>query len=112
MFFLKNMDRTITLHPQLFGPHVRDILTAKLREDVEGMNLGNYYIVCIMDQTVVSEGRVMPGSGYAEYTVSFRAVVWRPFRGEVLDGTVGSVLAVGFYVDIGPMSAFVARAVS
>lgn len=110
MFFLKDSERTITLHPQMFGPRTRDILTHKLKEDVEGTNMGNHYIISIIPELDISEGRIVPGSGYAEYTINYRAVVWRPFKGEVLDATVNKVLELGFHVDIGPMPGFVSKA--
>lgn len=84
MFFLKDSERTITLHPQMFGPRTQDILTHKLKEDVEGTNMGNHYIISIIPELQISEGRIVPGSGYAEYTINYRAVVWRPFKGEVV----------------------------
>lgn len=84
MFFLHEMERTITLHPSFFGPRVNEYLTKRLMADVEGTNTGNYYIVAVLDAHQISEGRVVPGSGFAEYTVHYRAVVWRPFKGETV----------------------------
>jgi DNA-directed RNA polymerase II subunit RPB7 len=37
-----------------------------------------------MDTFDVSEGRILPGSGLAEFIVGYRAVVWRPFKGEAV----------------------------
>ena len=87
MFFLHELERTITLHPSFFGPRTKEYLTTRLLEDVEGTCSGQYYIICVMDALSISEGRVVPGSGVAEYTIQYRAVVWRPFKGE----TVGRV---------------------
>jgi len=88
MYFLYELERTITLHPSFFGPRVKEYLTNRLLEDVEGTCTGQYYIICVMDAYDISEGRVVPGSAVAEYTVHYRAVVWRPFKGE----TVGSLV--------------------
>ena len=88
MFFLHDLERTIKLHPSYFGPHVTQYLTEKLMSDVEGTNTGHYYIVCVLDAYDISEGRVIPGGGQAEYTVHFRAVVWKPFRGEAVSPTI------------------------
>ena len=84
MFFLHELERTITLHPSFFGPKVEDYLKNKLYEDVEGTCTGSYYIICVLDSHDISEGRVASGSGLAEYTVHYRAVVWRPFKGETV----------------------------
>lgn len=84
MFFLKDLERTITIHPQLMSSKIQDILHYKLRDDVEGAVLGHAYIISIIPEISTSEGRIVPGSGYAEYTINYRAVVWRPFKGEVV----------------------------
>lgn len=84
MFFLQELDRVISLHPSFFGPRVKEYLTTKLFEDVEGTCTGQYYIVCVVDAFDISEGRVVPGSGLAEYTIRYRAVLWKPFKGEIV----------------------------
>lgn len=86
---------------------MKEYLRNKLYEDVEGTCDGSYYIICVMDPTDISEGRVVPGEARAEYTIRYRAVVWKPFKGEVLDGTVSSVNRMGFFADVGPLSVFV-----
>lgn len=84
MFFLHNLERRVTLHPSYFGRNMHELVTTKLVKDVEGTCAGDYYIIAIMDTFDVSEGRIVPGSGLAEFTVGYRAVVWRPFKGEVV----------------------------
>lgn len=67
---------------------------------------------------------MLPGSGLAEFNVRYRAVVWRPFKGETVryaarnswwtrthglqvDAIVTSVNQVGFFADAGPLPLFV-----
>ena len=42
--------------------------------------------------------------------VHYRAIVWKPFKGEVVDAQVSVIQPNGFFVQIGPMQAFVGRA--
>ena len=51
---------------------------------------------------------------YAYYALSFssQAIVFRPFKGEVLDAIVTQVNKVGLFTQIGPLSCFVSRHVS
>ncbi|KAA8564523.1 hypothetical protein EYC84_011447 [Monilinia fructicola] len=84
MFFLYNLERQVTLHPSYFGRNMHELVTGKLLKDVEGTCTGLYYIITIMDTFNISEGRILPGSGLAEFTVGYRAVVWRPFKGETV----------------------------
>ncbi|KAH8885162.1 hypothetical protein GQ53DRAFT_751455 [Thozetella sp. PMI_491] len=107
MFFLHNLERRVTLHPSYFGRNMHDLVTSKLLKDVEGTCAGNYYIISIMDAFKVSEGRILPGSGLAEFIVEYRAVVWRPFKGEVVDAIVYSVNPHGFFAQAGPLKLFV-----
>ncbi|KAL8810574.1 MAG: hypothetical protein Q9223_003890 [Gallowayella weberi] len=107
MFFLRELEREITLHPSFFGPRTREYLTTRLLEDVEGSCTGQYYIITVLDTVTISEGRVVPGSGVAEYTIQYRAVVWRPFKGETVDAIVSSVNRMGVFADVGPLPVFV-----
>jgi DNA-directed RNA polymerase II subunit RPB7 len=107
MFFLYNMERRVTLHPSYFGRNMHDLVTSKLLKDVEGTCAGNYYIISIMDTFDISEGRILPGNGLAEFTVGYRAVVWRPFKGETVDAVVYSVNPQGFFAQAGPLRLFV-----
>lgn len=84
MFFLYNLERQVTLHPSYFGKNMHELVTGKLLKDVEGTCTGRYFIITIMDTFNISEGRILPGSGLAEFTVGYRAVVWRPFKGETV----------------------------
>lgn len=84
MFFLHNLERRVTLHPSYFGKNMLELVTTKLLRDVEGTCANNYFIISIMDTFNISEGRVLPGSGLAEFIVGYRAVVWRPFNGETV----------------------------
>ncbi|KAK4177982.1 putative DNA-directed RNA polymerase II subunit RPB7 [Triangularia setosa] len=107
MFFLHNLERRVLLHPSYFGKNMTELVTTKLVKDVEGTCTGDYYIIAIMDTFDLSEGRILPGSGMAEFTVGYRAVVWRPFKGEVVDTICTSVNQHGFFANAGPLSIFV-----
>jgi hypothetical protein len=96
MFFLYNMERRVTLHPSYFGRNMHELVTSKLLKDVEGTCSGNYYIISIMDTFDISEGRILPGTGLAEFTVGYRAVVWRPFKGETVRRAADGVGAALF----------------
>lgn len=89
MFFLYNMERRVTLHPSYFGRNMKELVTSKLLADVEGTCAGSYFIISIMDTFDISEGRILPGNGLAEFTVGYRAVVWRPFKGETVRARSG-----------------------
>ena len=43
------------------------------------------------------------------YPVRYKAIVFRPFKGEVLDAVVTQVNKVGLFTEIGPLSCFISR---
>lgn len=80
---------------------MHELVTGKLLKDVEGTCTGSYYIISIMDTFDISEGRILPGSGLAEFTVGYRAVVWRPFKGETVRTSLLPSAGSAFSLDSG-----------
>lgn len=46
-------------------------------------------------------------SGQAVFEVKYQAIVFRPFKGEVLDAIVYNVSKMGFFAQAGPLEIFV-----
>jgi len=107
MFFIHELEKTITLHPSFFGPHMKDVLIHRLHADVEGSCTGRYFIICVTEHDKITLGRIIPGRGDAEFTLNYRAIVWRPFKGETVDGIVQSVNKIGITVEVGPLNVFI-----
>ncbi|ORX60286.1 hypothetical protein DM01DRAFT_1316766 [Hesseltinella vesiculosa] len=108
MFFLKDLTHTITLHPSYFGPNMQSQLKDKLYADVEGSCTGQYgYIITVISILNFSKGKVLPGSGLAEFRVKYQAIVFKPYKGEVLDAVISTVNKLGFFADVGPLQVFV-----
>ena len=121
----KELSHTITLHPSYFGPNMQDKIREKLYADVEGTCSGRYgYVVTVVSISRLEKGKVLPGSGLAEFKVTYQAILFKPFKGEVLDCIVTTVNKVmcqlnrwhnltfekkkmGFFVDVGPLQVFV-----
>lgn len=112
MFFVHEMEERIPLHPSYFSSEAPDSIRELLYKKKEGTNTGTMMIVRIIGIQEISEPKVMPGTGMAMYTISYRAVVWQPFRGEVVDGEVSQVVPNGFFVDVGALGVFISKAVS
>lgn len=112
MFFIKDLSLNLQLHPSYFGPQMNQYLRDKLLTDVEGTCTGQFgYIVCVLDSMKidVGKGKVLPQTGAAEFEVKYRAVVWKPFKGEVMDAVVNSVSKMGVIADAGPLSVFISK---
>ena len=84
MFFLRYLDREINIHPSFFGNNVHERLRDQLYNDLEGSCNGEYYIICIMDIHDISLGKIRPGTGEASFIIQYRAILWKPFKGETV----------------------------
>lgn len=51
---------------------------------MEGSCNGEYYVVCIMDIYNISPGKLRPGRADAFFTINYRAILWKPFKGETV----------------------------
>ncbi|KAF5379471.1 hypothetical protein D9615_006550 [Tricholomella constricta] len=110
MFFIKELTHTILLHPSYFGPRMLSFLESKLYADVEGTCSGQFgYIIAVVSILDIGKGMVLSGSGQAEFITRYRAIVFKPFKGEVVDGVVNNVNKMGFFADVGPLNVFVSH---
>lgn len=101
----KELTHTILLHPSYFGPRMLQYLESKLYADVEGTCSGQFgYIIAVVTILNIGEGMVLPGSGQAEFITRYRAIVFKPFKGEVVDGVVNNVNKVRYCMSCAYMS--------
>lgn len=113
VFFQQQLERTIVVHPMWLGPKLRDHVRKQLTEEVEGLPLssaGFVITVLAIEDENISKGLVDSLTGFVKYRVSFSALVFRPFRNEVLDAVVTSVSDIGFFAAAGPLSVLVSTA--
>jgi DNA-directed RNA polymerase subunit E'/Rpb7 len=94
----KELTHTISLHPSYFGPNMQAQLKDKLYADVEGTCTGRYgYVITVLQLHTIGKGKILPGSGLAEFKVNYQAIVFKPYKGEVLDAIVTTVNKVKKY---------------
>lgn len=110
MFFQIELQHELVVHPQFFGPKIRQTIKQLLYEEVEGTSSGKYgYIIAVTEIIDIGRGYLHQHRGLATFLVKYRAIVLRPFRGEVVDALVSQVTKLGFFASVGPLSIFVAR---
>ena len=80
------------LHPRYFGKDLKSILVSKLHREVEGTCSGRYgFIITVTSVEKIGLGKVQEGTGHVLFPIKFKAIVFRPFKGEVLDAVVTQV---------------------
>jgi DNA-directed RNA polymerase II subunit RPB7 len=110
MFYHISLDHEIELHPRYFGPQLIETVKRKLFTEVEGTCTGEYgFVVAVTSIDHIGSGLIQHNTGFAVYKIKYRAIVFRPFKGEVLDGVVTQVNKVGIFTEIGPLSCFISR---
>ncbi|KAG5334408.1 RPB7 polymerase, partial [Acromyrmex charruanus] len=103
-------EHEILLHPRYFGPQLLDTVKQKLYTEVEGTCTGKYgFVVAVTTIDNIGAGIIQPGQGFVVYPVKYKAIVFRPFKGEVLDAIVTQVNKVGMFAEIGPLSCFISH---
>lgn len=60
----------------------------------------------------IGHGLLMPTTGTAEFNVEYQALVFKPYKNEVVDGVVTTVNKMGFFAEVGPLQVFVSSHVS
>lgn len=110
-FFVVTLQRRVQIHPRFFGVKLHEILTQRLVMDVEGTFEGRYgYIVAVLHVgDNIPPGELEEQTGFAVFPLSYQAVVFRPFKGEVLDSVVSKVTSHGFFAECGPLTVFVSH---
>ena len=48
----------------------------------------------------IGAGLIQPSRGFVVYPIKYKAIVFRPFKGEVLDAVVIQVNKVGFFLRV------------
>ncbi|OWK17282.1 hypothetical protein Celaphus_00013371, partial [Cervus elaphus hippelaphus] len=64
------------------------------------------FVIAVTTIDNIGAGVIQPGRGFVLYPVKYKAIVFRPFKGEVVDAVVTQV---GLFTEIGPMSCFISR---
>lgn len=105
------MTRDIVMTPSSFGPGLHEEIRTKLKRDVEGTTDGKYGFIIMVDEIYPIERGIILEGGGATFDVSFRVVVYRPFKHEVIDAIVTGIDSIGFRCEAGPLKIIVTKEV-
>jgi len=98
------------LHPKHFDKDIRDKIKTKLKEKVEGKATGRFgYTILVTHLISIGKGVLDDSTGYAHYPVQYYALVFRPFKGEILAAKVKTISKQGMFAEAGPLEIFVSK---
>lgn len=110
MFFHMELEKELLLYPRHFGANLEDLLSQKLIQKVEGSCTGRYgFVICVTEVIETGKGKIREGAGLVTFPMRYTAIVFRPFKGEVLDAVVTKVNKLGFFAQAGPLQVFVSK---
>ncbi|CAG8727830.1 19953_t:CDS:2 [Gigaspora margarita] len=102
MFILSVLKDTIHIQPYDFHKHKFDALTDEINRIYANKVIQNVGLcICLFEIISASEETVHYGNGASYAKVTFRLVVFRPFIGEIIEGTVSSNTFEGVKVTLG-----------
>ncbi|KAJ4841849.1 hypothetical protein Tsubulata_008666, partial [Turnera subulata] len=64
------------------------------------------FVVAITGIESVGKGLIRDGTGFATFPVKYQCVVFRPFKGEILEAVVTMVNKMGFFPEVGPVQIY------
>lgn len=99
MFILSEISDLIRIPPSSFNTDIRVSLSDELHKKYSNKIIANLGLaISVWDLLDIKDGLLKPGDGGSYVEVKFRALVWKPFRGEILTGWVTECTAKGIKV--------------
>lgn len=111
MFYHTELFYEITVHRNCLGDEFAELVQKKLTHDVEGTCIYEHgYVITVTSIDSVTDASFhILLNDYIFYKIRFTAIVFRPFKNEVLDGLVEQTNKLGIIVCVGPLRCFISR---
>ncbi|MHA1961155.1 MAG: DNA-directed RNA polymerase [Candidatus Thorarchaeota archaeon] len=94
----------VRIPPNEFDKPMEEAAITHLRkgsENVLDRDIGLMIAVIGIDE--IKQGRLMPGDGATYHQVTYRVLVFKPVRGELIEGNVVELMDFGAFVRMGPL---------
>ena len=101
MFILSKIADLVRIPPDQFHRDTISAITHQLNNKFANKIIPNVGLcITIYDLLTVEEGQLKPGDGSSYINVTFRAVVFKPFLGEIVTGWISKCTAEGIKVSL------------
>lgn len=104
MYSVVTVRDIVRIPPSEFGEPIEQAALTHLRkgsENVLDRNIGLMIAVIGIDE--IGQGRLIPGDGATYHQVTYRVLVFKPIRGEVIEGNVVELMDFGAFIRMGPL---------
>ena len=102
MYYLADVSTTIQVPPNRFGERIDHVILDIAREKYENSihpEIG--MIVAILGLKTLMPGKIVPGEGSTFHDCIIEAIVFRPIKGEYIEGEVAEVIKFGIFIRLG-----------
>lgn len=87
--------------------HAQASMGTLFRFHCKSLFFSTHHVYLSLKNEDISDGRIQDTTGEVIYKVKFSALVFKPYKGQVIDGVVFSVDNSGFMIESGPLKAFI-----
>ncbi|MHA1768368.1 MAG: DNA-directed RNA polymerase [Candidatus Thorarchaeota archaeon] len=104
LYSIVTVKDVVRIPPTQFGTPIEEAAMIHLRkqhENVLDRDVGLMIAVIGIDD--IGQGRLIPGDGATYHSVTYRVLVFKPVRGEVVEGTVVELMDFGAFIRMGPL---------
>ncbi|XP_056688946.1 DNA-directed RNA polymerase II subunit RPB7-like [Spinacia oleracea] len=117
MYFHIVLEKTIEIESRHFGHRFRDNIISKLIIDVEGTCSERHgFVVAVTGIEDIGKGLGCVwalirdnGTAFVTFPVKFKCLVFRPFKGEIVEAVITMVNRMGFFTEVSPVQVFVSN---
>lgn len=110
MLFIMKFEEELVLSPNILSKNLKNIIKAKLIEKVQGSVTEKYgYLICVISIGEIPNGVILDTTGDILFKITYRAVVMKPFEGEVCDGVIDKIDEYGLHVTVGPFKVYISN---
>ena len=104
MYSVVTVRDVVRIPPKEFGSPIEKAAMVHLRkqhENVLDRDVGLMIAVIGIDD--IGQGRLMPGDGATYHSVTYKVLVFKPIRGELVEGNVVELMDFGAFIRMGPL---------
>ena len=104
MYSVVTVRDVVRIPPKEFGAPLEEAAITHLRrtsENVLDRDIG--LMIAVISIEDIGQGRLMPGDGATYHTVEYQVLVFKPVRGELVEGNVVELMDFGAFIRMGPL---------